>query len=83
MLGRTLGQDVVDPNEPGLLGGIFSRQGYASIHVKFSDVDWATLVRSGDFISTEEVRSSEGVGHGTKRSAAPLSTVMKYMLSTT
>lgn len=42
-------------SEPGLLGGIFSRQGHGGIHVKFSDVDWATLVRSGGFISQQEV----------------------------
>ncbi|CAM9186984.1 unnamed protein product [Sphacelaria rigidula] len=42
-------------SEPGLLGGIFSRQGHGEIHVKFSDVDWATLVRSGGFLSQQEV----------------------------
>lgn len=42
-------------SETGLLGGIFSRQGHAALHVKFSDVDWATLVRSGGFITQQEV----------------------------
>lgn len=43
-------------SEPGLLGGIFSRQGHGEIRVKFSDVDWATLVRAGGFLSQQEVR---------------------------
>lgn len=42
--------------EGGLLGGIFSRQGHGGIHVKFSDVDWATLVRMGGFLSQQEVQ---------------------------
>lgn len=50
---------AANDSEPGLLGGIFSRQGHSGIHVKFSDVDWATLVRSGGFISQQEVGVEE------------------------
>lgn len=33
--------------ESGLVGGLFSKKEHDGIHVKFSDVDWATIVRAG------------------------------------
>lgn len=41
--------------ESGLLGGIFSRKDHTGIHVKFHDVDWATIVRAGGFLTQVEV----------------------------
>lgn len=41
--------------ESGLLGGIFSRKEHTGIHVKFHDVDWATIVRAGGFLTQVEV----------------------------
>lgn len=55
MVGRASGGTGAEASATGLLGGIFSRQGHANIHVKFSDVDWATIVRSGDFLTQQEV----------------------------
>ena len=42
--------------DSGLVGGIFNKKEHDGIHVKFSDVDWATIVRAGGFISHGEVR---------------------------
>ena len=40
-------------NESGLVGGIFSKKDHDSIRVKFSDVDWATIVRAGGVSQSE------------------------------
>lgn len=45
-------------NESGLVGGIFSKKDHDSIRVKFSDVDWATIVRAGS-VTQSEVCMSE------------------------
>lgn len=39
----------------GLIGGIFSKRDHDSIRVKFTDVDWATIVRAGG-VTHSEVR---------------------------
>lgn len=50
------GQDPSeDRKESGLVGGLFSKKEHDGIHVKFSDVDWATIVRAGG-LSQVEVR---------------------------
>lgn len=41
--------------QSGLVGGIFSKKEHDGVHVKFSDVDWATIVRAGGFLSQSEV----------------------------
>lgn len=56
-MGGNIGGGMDDLNrDSGLIGGIFSKKEHDSIRVKFSDVDWATIVRSGGFLSHSEVR---------------------------
>lgn len=45
--------------ESGLVGGIFSKAQHDSIRVKFSDVDWATIVRAGNLSQTEVSSSTQ------------------------
>lgn len=52
------GQDQAEDRsrqQSGLVGGIFSKKEHDGVHVKFSDVDWATIVRAGGFLSHSEV----------------------------
>ena len=37
----------------GLVGGIFSKRDHDGIRVKFTDVDWATIVRAGGVTQSE------------------------------
>lgn len=48
--------------ESGLVGGIFSKAQHDGIHVKFSDVDWATIVRAGNVSQTEVKFSCASAG---------------------
>lgn len=54
------GQDFGEEarKESGLVGGIFSKKEHDGVHVKFSDVDWATIVRAGGFLTHAEVCTS-------------------------
>lgn len=54
--------------ESGLIGGIFSRAQHDSIRVKFSDVDWATIVRAGG-VSQSEVSELSPTTHRTSSTA--------------
>lgn len=56
-MGGDMGGGMDDLNrDSGLIGGIFSKKEHDSIRVNFSDVDWATIVRSGGFLTQGEVR---------------------------
>lgn len=39
--------------QSGLVGGIFTKKEHDGIHVRFSDVDWATIVRAGGLSQSE------------------------------
>lgn len=39
--------------ESGLVGGIFAKKEHDGVHVRFSDVDWATIVRAGGLSQSE------------------------------
>ena len=39
--------------ESGLVGGLFAKKEHDGIHVRFSDVDWATIVRAGGLSQSE------------------------------
>lgn len=47
--------------ESGLVGGIFNKRDHDSIRVKFTDVDWATIVRAGGVTQSEVSKPSRSL----------------------
>ncbi|CAM9408075.1 unnamed protein product, partial [Ectocarpus sp. 13 AM-2016] len=76
--------------ESGLVGGIFSKAQHDGIRVKFSDVDWATIVRAGNVSQTEveQLRANdesavEFLMHDEAAAKKYVSTLVKIMKTTT
>ncbi|CAM9887279.1 unnamed protein product [Ectocarpus sp. 4 AP-2014] len=76
--------------ETGLVGGIFSKAQHDGIRVKFSDVDWATIVRAGNVSQTEveQLRANdesavEFLMHDEAAAKKYVSTLVKIMKTTT
>eukprot|EP00903_Cladosiphon_okamuranus_P020575 g18886.t1 len=74
----------------GLVGGIFSKRDHDSIRVKFTDVDWATIVRAGSVTQSEveQLRANDEtpvdfIAHDEVEAKKYVSTLVKIMKTTT